>query len=187
MLAWIRQILWIPVFTESRLLHRLWVLLTLLLALLHHHHVLLVILHLLLMLLLCEFGVSHLVLRHHDHLLGIHWPKHHLLLVRHVLMHMHRVDSIVGRIHHTWHVWHAWLHVLIAGIFLILILWLLESWVTLLLVSYWSSVWHGRSVWHWRSVWYGRSVWHGRSPVLYQSLVALHIIYNDRITSSLSL
>ena len=138
LLAWIRQKLGITKITKSMLLHCLWVLLTLVLALLllllHHHHVLLVILHLLLILLLCKFGISHLVLRHHDHLLGIHWSMHHLLLVRHVLMHWHRVDSIIWRIHHTWHVWHAWLHVLIVGIFLILILLLLESWVTLLLV-----------------------------------------------------
>ena len=131
LLAWILQILGICIITKSRLLQCLRVLLILLLALLHHHHVLLVILHLLL---LCKFGVSHLVLRHHDHLLWIDWPKHHLLGVRHVLMHRHRVDSIIRRIHHTWHVWHAWLHVLIVGVFLIQILWLFESWVTLLLV-----------------------------------------------------
>ena len=77
-----------------------------LLVLMHHHHVLLLVDHLLV---LYEFRVYHLIGRHHDHLLWIHWSKHHLLLVWDLmLLHLHWISSIILWDHHALVIGQVW-------------------------------------------------------------------------------
>ena len=97
LLVWTHHVVLAPEVSVSVRLHSMQVLLALHLTLLHHHEVLLLVEELL----LGELRVLHLVWVHHDHLLEIHWGHHHLLLVGHLLVYVHRVAIEVRRHKHA--------------------------------------------------------------------------------------